>query len=76
MLPFCLSIINAISLVVRIHGISYKVDTIILTTIWSLWGLIPAIFVSILIVYEWYKERKEDKGSNYENLDHITPTET
>ena len=73
---FCFSIINVLSLVIRISGISYKADTIILTTIWSLWGLIPAIFVFILLLYQWYKRRKGDKDDDYENLAHNTPKDT
>ena len=60
---FCFSIINVISLIIRIRGLLDKEDTIFLTTIYSLWGVIPAFFVFILLVYEFRFKNKRNDGS-------------
>ena len=54
----CFSLINVISLGIRFHGLPNKADTIVLTTIYSMWGLIPSIFVFILLVYECFKKQR------------------
>ena len=55
----CFSLINVISLAIRFHVLPIKADTIVLTTLSSLWGLIPAIFVLILLVHEWKRNRRK-----------------
>ena len=69
----CFSLINVISLGIRFHGLPNKADTIVLTTLYSLWGLIPAIFVFFLLVYELSKKQKNDEC---EGSGRVTPVET
>ena len=70
---FCFSLIVVVSLGIRIHGLANKADPIVITTIYSMWGLIPSIFVLILISYEWFNKGRND---GFEDFERIIPEET